>query len=117
MPTSAAAASREREEYDVGVRGQSIDVERRHRTVPDAPAAPAAAAAALVAPDDIASCERNRRVPGEQADELLARVAGGAGNGDARLHGRRAGARGCVRALWLLSWSSVRREYLYIRDA
>ena len=85
----------QRQEHDVGLGGQAIDVERRRRRRPRCARAPAAAAARCVAPDDMAAVSVHRGMAREDAHQLLAGVAGGAGNGDAG-----AGACGVPRS-WL----------------
>ena len=71
---------------------------------------------ALVAADDIAVGQRDRRMAREDAHQLLPGIAGGAGNGDAGEPGRRGRRSDLTRAglLWPFCRPTIAKEYLYI---
>ena len=72
----------QRQKHDVGVGGEAIDVERRDRAVPDALERRQRPGRARRARRHRLG-QRDRRMPRQQADELLPGVAGGARDRDA----------------------------------
>ena len=90
-------------------RGEPIDVERRDRAIPDALQRRQRPRRARRARRHRLR-QRHRRMPGQQADQLLAGVAGGAGDRDAGARGRRRAGAMVWRRAGLLWASSPRRE-------
>jgi hypothetical protein len=90
---------RQRQEDDIRVGGEAIDVERRHRAVPDPRECRQRPRRARRARRHRGG-QRHRRMAREQPDELLPGIAGRAGDGDARAGaaggvGTLGGERGC----------------------
>ncbi len=104
---------RQRQKHDVGVGGQTIDVERRDRPIPDALERRQRPGRARRARRHRLG-QRHRRMPRQQADELLPGVAGGSRHRDAGAGGRRAGG-GLSRGVRCFCWHrrSVPEENIY----